>query len=120
MKSTMSTRSGQTSKPITSGTKTLKEHFSQNGSVTNKPDKLNNTQLLREISAKLTTLTDNMSDVKDEIVNIKSTIRDVVVEELSIREKVWDTEKENIMRKIKELEQKDELREKSSKKITSL
>ena len=59
-----------------------------------------NTRLLQEILSKLTNLTDEITGVKKEIANVRATVKDIVVEELTVRDKVWSEEKQMLLKKV--------------------
>ena len=115
----MTTRA-QANKGSNNGTKTIKDHFNQDATATKKvtigTQENDNTKLLQEILTKLTNLTHEMTSVKQEISNMKTTVTNIVQEELTARDKIWFKDKEILLRKISDLERKEEAREKSDKR----
>ena len=75
-----------------------------------------NESMLLEILGKIDVLTKEVIEVKKEIANVHSSVRDIVIEELTTREEKWNKDRDSITQRLEELEQREEMRVRQEKK----
>lgn len=85
-------------KNFTTNVKPISDHFSPDGQLLKKngesSQEANNTKILHEILAKIETLTKGIAEVKKEVSDFKTLIKDIVQEELAAREEKWIKERD--------------------------
>lgn len=72
--------------------------------------------ILHEILDKITRLSNDIVEVKSQLLNINTTIRAIVVEEMSIKEKAWIEERDAIKKRLDYVEHRDEMRLRQEKR----
>ena len=81
-----------------------------------KTEKTENTSMLQEILAKITTLTNDVADMKNQLCDINATIRNIVKDEISATENEWNVERNDLSKRLEIIEHRDEIRLRHDKK----